>query len=297
MTRSTEELEEKAEPRDNQQMNRRSFLAGLSAMGVGAGVVGNAGSARAAIGRPFVPNEFRGDDWSTPEELPREDRDGIIEWSGVKTQNKTLQHKVGEAHGELQDVPLWNLYAWTIEQNKLLQQSNEENEGFLSGISLTSFFGPVGVSADLGEVSETVSESFSEEDDFISQTAADVFADQIESDYPFMDEVTICDGLQIDSIYHCVDSDDVRYTNPAADIRNALTLEMSHSVTVEWGLDYDISYIGFLVVQTYDTDVESDLNKTFVATASVYPEEISGVETIDDYSFTDDSREFMKNTR
>lgn len=111
-----------------------------------------------------------------------------------------------------------------------------------------------------------------------------------------MDEVTICDKLQVDSITHCLDSDDVQYTNPAADIRNELTFEMSHSVTVGWGFAYDISYIGFLVVQTYDTNDRSDLSKTFVATASVYPEEISGVDNIEDYSFTDDSRDFMKNT-
>jgi hypothetical protein len=287
MTSSTEEIEEKTEPRNNQQMSRRKFLAGLSAIGVGAGLVGNTGNARAAIGRPFIPNEFRGDDWSTPQELPPEDRDGVIEWSGVKTQNEALQHEVEKEHEELQDVPLWNLYAWTIEQNKLPQQTQDGGDWW-SDINLGG--GPI--SADLGTIEEMGKSIIDDDADFISQTAIDVFADQVESDYPIVVDDT-CDESDL-NLLGCY-AEDTGYNNPTADIRHKLSFEASHTVGEGW-FEPEITYQGFLVIQTYDTDVESDLNKTFVATASVYPEEISG-ESVEGYSFTDDSRKFMKNTR
>jgi hypothetical protein len=289
MTSRTEEIEEKTEPRDSKQMNRRSFLTGLSAIGVGAGLVGNTGNARAAVGRPFIPNEFRGDEWSTPEELPHKDRDGVIEWSGVKTENEALQQAVGQEHEEYQGAPLWNLYAWTIEQNELPKQAKGDDEWW-SGIGIG--WGPLNV--DSSKIRDMISQVTGKEDDFISQTATDVFTDQVESDYPITVDDT-CDDLHDESLWGCYGGD-VGYNNPTADIRHKLSFEASHTVEKEWR-NSEITYRGFLVVQTYDTDVKSDLNKTFVVTASVFPEEISSVESINDYSFTDDSRDFMKNTR
>lgn len=286
-------------PNEKQRVSRRGFLAGLSGAGLGAGVLASTTKVKAATESPTIPSGFKGSAWSTPEVLPADDRDGVIEWSGVKTENKALQEAVTKEHEALHEVPLWNLYAWQMTQNEIPRQTEGE-EGLLSGFSLTGYVGPFGITADLGKVGKRVREEFTDENGFVTEVAADVFADQVESDYPFVEKVDICDGLEHGYFVGCF-GDSVPYTNPTANIRNELTFEASHSISVDWGLDYEISYRAFFVVQTYDTNVVSDLNKTFVVTASVYPEEISrGISEVDflaDYNFVKESRKFMKNVK
>lgn len=278
------------------QIHRRRFLSSIPAAGLGPGILGSRESARAERERTVAPDVVQGPDWSSPEDLPKGSRDEVIEWDGTKFENTALQEAVGEEHEELQGVPLWNLYTWRLNQNKIPSQPNEEGNGLLSGFSVTGFFGPVGVTADLGEVGETVrNKYFEDEDGFVTQIATDVFADQVESDYSFVDEVDICGGVKQPSV-RCYGGE-VPYTNSSADIRSKLTFEASHTVEVDWWSNYDITYRAFHVVQTYDTTARSPLNKTFVAVAAVFPEEIDGVDLIEDHDFVSDSRKFMKNVK
>ena len=292
--------EEVASSKEMRPVSRRSFLAGLSGVAFGAGVIGSTTAVKAATNSPTIPRGFEESGWSTPEVLPADDRNGVIEWSGVKLENTALQEAVAKEYEELQGVPLWNLYAWRVNQNEIPRQPEEEG-GLLSAFSITGYVGPLGVTANLGKVGEKVRKEFTDENGFVTEVAADVFADQIESDYPFVEKVGICDGLEHGSRIGCF-GDAVPYTNPTANIRNKLTFETKHTVSVDWGLDYEITYRAFFVVQTYDTDVVSDLNKTFVVTASVFPEEISQtvankVDLLSDYNFVKESRKFMKNAK
>ena len=58
-----------------------------------------------------------------------------------------------------------------------------------------------------------------------------------------------------------------------------------------------MTYRALFAVQTYDTDVNSNLRKTFLATGAVFPTEMSDVDVLDEYDFVDTSREFMKSVR
>lgn len=91
-------------------------------------------------------------------------------------------------------------------------------------------------------------------------------------------------------------ADEIPYSNSQGTIRNKFTFEVEHSVEVDWALDHNVTYRGLLVTQTYDTGVVSDLNKTFVVTAAVYPK-IRGIDALEEYDFIQDSRRFMKNVR
>lgn len=266
-------------------------------MGVALGATTRMSWRGAAVQRPPVPNSYQDSDWSDPGALSQEGRGDVIEWSGVRVSNTALQQDVIDEEPAFEGMPLWKLYAWRLNQRRIPSQSQSDGDdgGLLSGVGISAPLGPLAVTADLGEVGETVRNKFSESGDFIAETATSIFADQIESDYPFVEEVDICDGLRKDSVLGCY-ADELSYSTSSGTIRNKFTFEVEHSVEVEWALDHNVTYRGLLVTQTYDTDVVSDLNKTFVVTAAVYPE-IRRIDALGEYDFIQDSRRFMKNVR
>lgn len=274
--------------------SRRRFLSVAGALAISSGFTANT-SATASINSPNFPDEFSGDDWSDPIPTGENSRDDSIEWSGKKTQNEKLKQQVVQEEEEYEQEPLWNLYAWKINQTDEPSNQSDRDESdnrlsdILDGFSVSVPLGPTVVSADLGEISEVATES----EEYVSQVATDVFADQIESDYSVEGEVERCNGFREPGYVWCSGEED-SYSNSPADEITKYSFEMDYELGDGW-LDPSVTYRALFVVQTYDTDKESNLNKTFIATGAVFPIEMTDVSVLDDYDFVDTSREFMKN--
>lgn len=293
----TDEISERRDTSlTSDSMSRRGLLSAVGSVAVGTSFT-NTTRAASAVGRPAVPDQVSGEDWSNPTDLNEESRDGIIEWRGIKTRNKQLKQQVIQEEDGFEELPLWQLYAWRVNQSDTPSnpsngdESDEILSGILDGLSVSMPAGPLVVTADLGEIAEEAAES----DDYVSRIATDVFTDQMEADYPVEGKVDVCEGLREPGWVYCSDEED-SYSNSVADVHTKYSFEMDHVVEGGW-FDLDVTYRALFVVQTYDTNTVSNLRKTFLATGAVFPTELDGVDILEDYDFVDTSRKFIKNVR
>lgn len=295
MKNPRDELDRRDTPAPS-KTTRRSFLTAAGSLTIGP-TLSTTTQAVVSTGTPVVPDEFTGTEWSNPSNLGRDSRDGVIEWNGVRVRNKRLKQDAVQEEDAFENVPLWRLYAWRFNQLDTPPSVSTENKskgtlsGILDGFSAAVPIGPVIVSANLGEIADVVAES----DDYVSRVGTDVFADQMESDYPIEGEVEVCEGFREPGLIRC-SSDEDNYSNSSADVPAKYSFEVDYDVGEGW-FDPDVTYRALFVVQTYDTDVNSNLRKTFVVAGAVFPVEMSDVDVIGEYDFVDTSRQFMKNVR
>lgn len=274
-------------------VSRRSFIAGIASLStfstVTSGVTNGlteTQTSTSALDKPPIPNAFTGDAWTTTK-LPVGDNNDVA-WTGHAVHNTELQEQVNNDLGV--DVPLWRLYAWTLEplRTKDYMDSGSASEDssipFIESVSLG--YGPGAVNVDVDDISEFVDEA----DSVLGETAIDVFTDQLETDYPFT-EAKLCTGLYNDERVTTCRRKEIGYTNAQAAVEDKFTLETAYTAETE-DEEFDIEYRGLLTVQTYNR------GETFVAVGGVYPEEMDddswwgGYEFDED--FIDDTREFMK---
>ena len=133
--------------------------------------------------------------------------------------------------GVYESLPLWRLYAWRLNQFDTPPNGPSKNEsegildGILDGISASVPVGPLVVSANLGKIADEVAD----EGDYVSKVATDVFADQMESDYPIDGKVDVREGFREPELIDCSNDED-NYSNSPADVHVKYSFKMEYDV-------------------------------------------------------------------
>lgn len=280
------------------QVSRRKFLSGivgLVAAATGAGRVSRRTRAE-NVSEPNRPDTIWGSEWSDTESLGSGRRGQTIEWDGYRVSHTELRNEFEEQIGSI-NVPLWRLYAWRLNVlDEPPEPDDDDDDGWIPSIGIDVSVGPLDASTSLDEIAEVLFDS----DEYVSQTATEVFADQLEADYPFTSVDDCDDGWYESGVTGCSWLNQVDHTNPSADIEAELTFSSEEEIEVD-GSDYTIDYRAFFVVKTYEVDRESDVGRTYVAAGSVFPDEIESGWFDDDfehdYDYITTSREFLKSVR